>query len=194
MREVQKGTAFVKSVTSSRFWDRVVNQQKCLAFYTRLSSKMAVVKNQGENRHPLVSFGNFYFIFCFKINALPLCSWCLQPRWSLSESIFQRWNLWPSARERNICHIACCGEIPWWEVFLPCMYFSGLPFSLLVKEGFPLWSSRVAEHMTSDTGQVRLMVTCTQPGGGWHCTLCRATWSWHLGTEWTTRGSGRQAS
>lgn len=33
-----------------------------------LSSEMAVIKDQEENRHPLVQFTDFYFIFCFEPN------------------------------------------------------------------------------------------------------------------------------
>lgn len=63
MREVQKGAAFMKSIASSTFCDSVVNQQKRIVFYTWSNSKMAVVKNQEENRHLLIKLGNFYLLF-----------------------------------------------------------------------------------------------------------------------------------
>lgn len=139
----------------------------CLVFYTwLLSSKRAIVNRK---RIDILWFSLRFFALYSVLNPthLPLCSWCPKSRRSLSGVIVQG-NLWLSARERNVCLVACCGEITWWEVLLHCKCF--------VK---PCWWRmafrprilRVAEHTTLHTRQIRLItVTCTHPERSMYCT------------------------
>lgn len=142
----------------------------CLGFHPwLLSSKRAIVNRKGID---ILWFSLEFFTLYSVLNPthLPLCSWCPKSRRSLSGVILQR-NLWLSARERNVCLVACCGEMTWWEVFLHCRCF--------VK---PCWWRMafhprilgVAEHTTLHTRQIRLITVYWSYvltwKGAWHCT------------------------
>ena len=139
-----------------------------------LSSKMAIVN---KKRTDILWFSLKFFTLYSVLNPthLPLCSWCPKSRRSLSGVIVQG-NLWLSARERNVCLVACCGEITWWEVFLHCRCF--------VK---PCWWRMafhprilgLAQHTTLHTRQIdwySLLVKCTHPARSMTPHTIRATW------------------